>query len=764
MVLAAPQVYGGNHPTVTRALAITAAAIAVVLPAPLRIRRSGPLVPIGLAVIAIGVLQLVPLPASVVGAISPRALAIRELALGPDLALRPQCLSLAPARTALTIEHLATAVLVCALVAELARIDRYARTIALALVGIGAFEASYALATYYTTGPNVWGHPVMRGRLCGTYVNPNHFAGLLAIVLPLSLVPVTGVSVAPRGVRPSWTLALVRWVDRPGRAQSVLMHGGAVLMVLAVLLSLSRAAIATVVATLVLMAAASSRISRISVGRAIALGLTAGVVVVTFAGFGTDALVRRVDELDQGVTDRVAICDEAARLCVAFPGLGCGLGAFEPVHPAYERTPRFGIRTNSAHCEFLELACEAGIPIALAALAGALLALVRQVRLALDARRPSDARRWDLALAGAWLAVMARAAVDFDFRSSGNAVAAAAVAGLMAARRGEVRERARNHTRPMLLVVFGLLALTTQLLRPTEAAQKRVDQAELAFASARASARIDAQLLVDDLGGDDTSMGLRAAVAGLAIERSRTELDRVVRDLLDAYAFAVVQEPSQPRTHAKLSYGASVLARQGDSAAAAVALRHATAARTLMPGGERWHTFARVAELAIDPGGEPPLYAIRRLVACRPELFELVTHLAAPLGLAERIAHGVPHGEAREWRTFAATSLALGDLRGAVAALDRLAAAAKLSAVARGSSILRFEGRVQGRVEAAVACVRIGDRHAGHLMLGLSWSSHEVETDHRGELALHEATRWYQLGATPPACHVEVRDVRWADR
>ncbi len=764
VVIAAPQAYGGNHALARRLLLVAAAALAALWPGRLGARACALFVWTGVALLALATIQLTPLPASWVRVVSPRAVWVRGLALGDAAAAAPQCLSLAPARTALAAEHLAMATLLCAVACALASDPRAARALMCGLVTVATFEAGYAFATSYTLGPSVWGHALVRtGRLSGTYVNSDHFAGLLAMAFPLALV--LAWSTAPVRVwGRTWVLFAVRWIDRPRWGLALLCYGGAILMGLAILLSLSRAAIAILALAITLLAALELARSRARVGQVLTLGVVVGLMGLAFVAFGATRLVLRFEALTDHAVERFEIARETAALVGDFPWTGAGFGAFEAVHPAYQRIPRLGLVVNSAHSDFLELASEAGVPVALAVFALALVPLVRLVVRALDPGRPGEARRTDAGLAAAWLVVITRAAIDFDLRTPGNVVAAATIAGLIAARTtGEASQPGSMERGLSVWPPLVVLALAVQWLRPLDSAVTIVDRAETRVVQARASVQLDFQYLIDDLGGRDATVGLRASMARLAVERQQREIGQALGELISAYQLAVVQEPGEPRTHAKLAYWLAALAVNGEARMRAPALRHASAARVLFGVGDRWHVFSWVAELALEPASTRPLFELSRIMRRYSTELELLARLAAPLGLAEPIARTLPVGDQRTWRRFAATSLALQNWAGAVRSLDRLVEVSGIKRVEPGRGVLQFEARVRDGGSAVVACARIDDGHAAHLVVGREWGTFALALARDGDLLLYEATSLYQLGS-PPVGTIEVRARQFKDR
>ena len=754
LVLAAPQAFGGNPPLARRLILAGAAAVALIWPDRLRIAAAGPFGVAGLVALALATAQLVPLPTRWVEAVSPQAVEVRRIAGGDAGEHRP--LSLATGRTALGAEHLALGLLVCCVAAAVGQDERRTRWLLAGLVGLGLFEAVYGLGVGYTIGPNVWGFPtgyqVRRGRLTGTYINPDHFAGLLVLLFPLALA-LAWSSARQRVYASSAITWLARSVDQPGVWSTLMCHAAAVVIGLAILLSASRSAVATMVVAVVLIAVLELASGRARGSRLIAMGVVIAIAIGWLCALGSGLLVDRFEDIEEDAVPRYEFICESARMVEDFPAIGAGFGSFVAVHPAYQEQPLIGIRVNAAHCDWIELATEAGLPFALLALMCTLLVLVRLARQAVDRARPREMRHLDAGLAVALVVALIRAGVEFELRAPGNWVALAAIAGMAAARTGPVRERGTSLWPPLLA-----LMLAVQLLRPIEDAETRIEQAETRLDETRAVARVHASLLVDSLGATDVSTGLEATLVRLSLRHMRLEVDAAALELVAAYREGVLQQPGEPRTHAKLGYWLAIIGvNRGDDKARTEAAQHARAARALFPRGVKWHLHTWLSELAVAPHDPVPARELARYVAQDPSQLQRLFLLAVPLDIAAPLARHLPRGDAIGWRALAASARERGNLPDAMLALDRLVDASLQSRARPGPLRLRFEARARPGTPPVIACARLSDDHLAHMVLDGRWTAYEYAIDKDGDLVLHESTALYRLG-TPPLVTFEVRE------
>jgi O-antigen ligase len=234
------------------------------------------------------------------------------------------------------------------------------------------------------------------GRAEGTFGDPNLLAFYLSLVLPLALVG----AIALRGA---------------ARAAS----GGAALLVLAaMLLTLSRSAyLGALAALLVLLTWPPFR--RVSVALL--------AVVVLFGAFNASAIVesRQVGVIatrlqsisaERGTNPRWRIYARTPAMIADRPLLGVGLGNFPEVSPLYGMRERGGGIFLHAHNVPLTFAAETGL-LGLAALVAFILAVTRRA-LAAVRDRAGDLHPLGLAIAAALASMAVISITDHPFRSN----------------------------------------------------------------------------------------------------------------------------------------------------------------------------------------------------------------------------------------------------------------------------------------------------------------------------------------------------------
>ncbi len=265
----------------------------------------------------------------------------------------------------------------------------------------------------------------------GTFVNRNHFAGLLNMTLPLA----AGVVFA------GWTRRLkLKTPKSEILAWGWLMVLGCSLIGVAVLLSRSRGGVLTLAATLLLLAAVlgRDRFARTPSGEssvapsgrtpAVAVGLLAVVVLGLGLALGRDTFLERFAQVGESGQNRMTLYRDTLGLIADHPLLGVGPGMYRWRFRAYQ-TEDFEHRYDHAHNDYLETAAEWGVAAALAFWVFVFRRGYRAARLFLRSRA---SRRRGLALgsAGAVASIALHSLVDFNLQIAANWIFFCGVLGL----------------------------------------------------------------------------------------------------------------------------------------------------------------------------------------------------------------------------------------------------------------------------------------------------------------------------------------------
>jgi O-antigen ligase len=244
------------------------------------------------------------------------------------------------------LQYVAYAML-CFLAAQTLLRSSQARTLATIFAVYGFLIASFALVQgIASNGKLYWiRQPHLGGWIYGPYVNHNHYAGLMELLIPIPLV-----------------LSLTRLTEEKERLAAGV---AAAIMTGTVFLSGSRGGMLAVFAEFMFLAIVLVRrrkTIRIAIG-AIAFAI---VLVSLLTWLGGQELTTRITsisteartEISGGM--RLSIDRDSLRMFRVKPVLGWGLGTFPVVYPQF-RSFYTNFFVNEAHNDYLQLMTESGL-------------------------------------------------------------------------------------------------------------------------------------------------------------------------------------------------------------------------------------------------------------------------------------------------------------------------------------------------------------------------------------------------------------------
>jgi O-antigen ligase len=378
------------------------------------------------------------------------------------------------------------------------------------------------------------------GRASGPFVNPNHYAAWLEMVIPIALAytlalvgrmyrRIAARAQAGRGMgvraRRAWVSALVAHQQKlwPSLVAAV----GVFVLVIAHAASESRGGRAALLAGLavaavgLLVRAVRADAAR-PLGKWTAVVAPAALVAAAIASAGlwaatqSEVAASGMDAAgDMSLGARLAAASLTTRIVADFPWTGTGLGSFLHAFRPYQAPPLETGILDHAHNDYLELAAETGLlGVAFAALfAIAVIAALTRRRNEASSRevapwthrghgedRPAgfEVPEWRLALreqhivrwgiAGGVAAVLVHSLVDFGLRMPANLLLFMVLLGILVLAAGPGRP-ARAHGLVVVLAVFVLAAVPQVANRVLVAADRAplspadaVERAELLMA------------------------------------------------------------------------------------------------------------------------------------------------------------------------------------------------------------------------------------------------------------------------------------------
>ena len=288
-----------------------------------------------------------------------------------------------------------------------------ARKIAVALALYGFAVAAFALVQGLApNGKLYWlRRPSLGGSIYGPYVNHNHYAGLMELLMPIPLV-----------------ISLSRLA---GEKERIAAGVAAAIMAGTVFLSGSRGGMLSIFAELLAFTVLLLR-QRVELFRekkaariAINLGAFAAVLIAMLVWLGGRNLTARVTsistetrtELSGGM--RLSIDRDALQVFRAKPALGWGLGTFPVVYPQF-RSFYTNFFVNEAHNDYLQLLSEMGI-LGFATMIWFMVILFRRVLPKLAGWRSSVTGAVGLACSLGITGIMVHSFLDFNLQIPSNA-------------------------------------------------------------------------------------------------------------------------------------------------------------------------------------------------------------------------------------------------------------------------------------------------------------------------------------------------------
>jgi O-antigen ligase len=221
---------------------------------------------------------------------------------------------------------------------------------------VGVVESLYGMFEFFTGHRHILhlDGSALISSVTGTFINRNHFAGYLLMVIPLSVGFLFSREALHRGQSMGWRHRLAS-LD----GKTLLIGFAVVMMILSLLFSASRMGIVSLLLSFSLISflfrdpQRGHRFSKTSV-------LIFALALVWAAWIGLDAVISRFFSVSEGFEERWKIWVNTFQIFKDFPLFGSGLGTFVQVFPMYRS---FHIRGLVTHAEndFLQLASEVGL-------------------------------------------------------------------------------------------------------------------------------------------------------------------------------------------------------------------------------------------------------------------------------------------------------------------------------------------------------------------------------------------------------------------
>lgn len=370
--------------------------------------------------LAIPIVQILPLPQAVVKLLSPQTFRVYAETSPPGDNLSWLTLSLYPQATLLELARLTAYICVYILAAQFLRDRESITRMASAVLAAGVVIALIGIfQRIFWNGKILWFREIGDGSPFSTYVNRNHFAGLMELIIPVGIGMCIYLLPSIRSADGFKTFASEFLVhSRTNRL--VLYFTGVVIMITALFLSLSRGAIVGLSLSMVLFGAMLLvRSSTRKKGWFIVAVFL--IILFTVGWFGWRPIIERfgkpeaVSELTQS---RMVNWKDSWEIAKDFPLFGTGLGTYEHIYPRYKTISRQE-RWEHAHNDYIEGAVELGVSGALVGFYAVVSFFVLMFR-ALRSRRSHHARLLGIGGMTGIVAILIHSLTDFNMHIGAN--------------------------------------------------------------------------------------------------------------------------------------------------------------------------------------------------------------------------------------------------------------------------------------------------------------------------------------------------------
>lgn len=303
-----------------------------------------------------------------------------------------------------------------------------------AMVALGAFEAFGGMILYLIKSEKIFTYTryfPLEGA-AGTYINHNHFAGFLEMVLPFTLV-IAFFQMGGFQHLQSAELDPARKRNQPANYPLAFFWFFLTLILFtALFLSHSRMGILSGFASIITVGIMISLTAKKSIIGLVLVALLLGATGSMVVWIGSDPIITRFGTLEheilQSESTRWAIWEDTLQMLPENPWMGIGLGAF-PVGYTRMQTVHLNKFVNHAHNDYLEVFSEVGLLGGLLIFGPIFYLLVRTFLRARAAEHSFD-QAIAFGCGGSLLAILFHSLADFNLYIPANALVFAIILGL----------------------------------------------------------------------------------------------------------------------------------------------------------------------------------------------------------------------------------------------------------------------------------------------------------------------------------------------
>ena len=306
-------------------------------------------------------IQVIPIPPSILHVVSPNSSSLWEATriLGGD---SPSVISLYPFMTVNSLIFAGAVLLFYWLALYCLESRKQIQRVILGLLILGLFESLYGLFQLVSGDPHILWWKKLYGVdvVTGTFINRNHLAGFLSMVICLGVGYIWALGWQDRKIssrRRTISNAMEQWGKTYG-IKWVLLFLCIAMMLAGLLASASRGGVLSLLAGLVFMIGLI--VTRFFKSRNAFVLIFILSVVCMYVGYvAADRVLARFQHIDSDFQARFERSKATWKMGQDFPSTGIGLGAFEFVYPGY-RKEKGSKEIDYAHNDWAQLFAETG--------------------------------------------------------------------------------------------------------------------------------------------------------------------------------------------------------------------------------------------------------------------------------------------------------------------------------------------------------------------------------------------------------------------
>ncbi len=308
------------------------------------------------------VLQIIPLPASLIELISPVTYQLYSETIGIAQTVSWMSLSVNKKATMLELLRLTGYIAFYILTVQLLTNKELLKKAINIIIFFASLLAIYSLLQYLSGTTKIyWFRETFGASPFGPFVNRNHYAGFMGMLFPVALALFLALKpkIAYSGLREK----LSEFLKQKRTNMHILIGLGAVIIAFSIFLSLSRGGIISLTLSMFFFSAflllKKTRRKRIWI-----MILIICLIVTSVSWFGWDPILSRFEKIaniEGYVTDlRVLFWMDSLQIIKNFPVTGTGFGTFIDIYPKYTSIKE-EIVLEHAHNDYIELLANGGV-------------------------------------------------------------------------------------------------------------------------------------------------------------------------------------------------------------------------------------------------------------------------------------------------------------------------------------------------------------------------------------------------------------------